>query len=149
MMWETPVPIFEDEDEDQLISEFVRLSALYPTYSAYEVAQVVFKGLKDPIMRANQAAMQWSSDLTIKERIRKAALVGANQQEIDSKETKLRKLEAIYNDPNIKAADRIKALELHAKISGDIDGDGDDDKKAGGGVVLNFIRREDPVSDAA
>jgi hypothetical protein len=79
MSWETPVPIFEDEDEDALISKFVEMSAAYPNYSPMTIANHVFANLKDPTLRANQAAVQWSGRLDILERIRIAKLNGCRE----------------------------------------------------------------------
>lgn len=139
-MWEAAVPIFDDEDENELISEFVRLSALYPKKQATEITAYIFKNLRDPFPRANQAAMRWAEDLEISERIRKAKLNGGTEPEpIDDKETMLRKIEAWYNDEDAKLADRIKAAELHAKIAGHIDGDDEDVAKLGRrAIVINY-----------
>ena len=141
-MWDTPVPIFEDENEDELITRFVELSARYNDYSAFEICGVVFKGLKEPDLRANQAAMVWSKSLEIKERIRQARLNGGEEPNpLDSKEAKLRKLEAIYNNEENSLRERIKAIELHAEIQGEIkkpSDSGDDKEKARVPIVMNF-----------
>jgi hypothetical protein len=126
-MWNTPVPIFEDEDEDKLISEFVKLCALYPDREPFEITAYIFKDLRDPTMRANQAALVWSKDLEILERIRLAKLHGVNETPIDSKETKLRKLEAIYNDEKLALRERLKAFELHSQLQGEIKKPSDDE----------------------
>jgi len=137
-MWETPVPIFEDEDEDELIAKFVDLSARYKDRDAYEITAYIFKNLREPT-RALQAATIWSSDLGIKERIEAIRRQGFDTTPIDSKETKLRKLEAIYNNEDIAARDRLKALELHAQIQGEIKKPGDEeDADKPRTVVLKF-----------
>lgn len=120
-MWTAPVPIFEEEDEESLIADFVKMSALYPKYSVFEICQHIFKDLREPDLRANQAALQWSKDLAILERIRQARLNGGVEVlPIDSKENKLKKLEAIYNDPETGIKDKLAALRLHAEIQGEI-----------------------------
>lgn len=120
-MWTAPVPIFEEEDEESLIANFVKMSALYPKYSAFEICQHIFKDLREPDLRANQAALQWSKDLTILERIRQARLNGGDEPApVDSKEAKLKKLEAIYNDNEVGMKDRLAAMRLHAEMSGEI-----------------------------
>jgi len=128
-MWESPVPIFDDEDEAELIARFVELSARYPDHSPFEVTGVVFKHLRDPIMRSNQAAQIWSHDLDIIERIRQARLNGG--EEVKPPETKLQKLaklEAMYNDEKTPVRERLKAIELHARMQNEIDDDtGSDD----------------------
>lgn len=137
-MWDAPVPIFDDEDEQEFINEFVKLSARYPNHEPIQITAYIFKNRRDPFPRANQAALVWSQDLEVQEKIRQAKLTGGVEETpVDDKNTKLRKLEAIYNDEDVKPADRIKALELHAKISGEIDGDEDGDKPRGF-PVFNF-----------
>ncbi len=138
-MWETPVPIFDDEDEDELIGRFVKLSARYPDREPMEICGVIFENLQDPIMRANQAAMIWSKDLDIIERIEAAKLNGGEEEKpVETKAMKLRKLEALYNDGKLPVRDRLKAIELHARITGEIDGEGGDDNKARRTPVFNF-----------
>ncbi len=156
-MWDTPVPIFEDEDEGQLVNEFVRLSALYEDkgYEPYQIAQVVFEGLRDPIMRANQAAMVWSKDLAILERIRQAKLVGpADKEIIQSKEEWERRMLAVIEDSKLTSQEkkaRIDGLNSIAKARNWVDGEDDGKKGHSGGVVLNFIRdpRSDEIPNAA
>lgn len=120
-MWNVAPVIFEDEDEERLIADFVTYSARYPERDPFEIAAYVFRNQRDNELRANQAAMIWSKDLPILERIRTARLNGgAEPSAVESKESKLKKLEAIYNDDGIKTADRLKAMELHAQIQGEI-----------------------------
>ena len=120
-MWSAPVPIFEEEDEAELIARFVEFSARYPKYSAYEICKHIFKDLRDPDLRAGQAAAQWSIDLEILERINQAKLNGgAEPKPLDTKEEKLKKLEAIYNDPEVAMKERLAAMRLHAEIQGEI-----------------------------
>lgn len=120
-MWNVAPVIFEDEDEERLIADFVTYSARYPDRDPFEIAAYVFRNQRDNELRANQAAMIWSKDLPIQERIRTARLNGgAEPSPVESKESKLKKLEAIYNDDSIKTADRLKAMELHAQIQGEI-----------------------------
>jgi hypothetical protein len=151
-MWDTPVPIFDDEDEDEFISRFVELSAQYgDKFPAPAITWEIFKNRRDPEMRSNQAAMVWSRDLSILERIRVAKLNGGVEPKpVDTREQKLRKLEAIYNNEEMPVRERIKAIELHAKITGELD-DGDDDGNDGRRpIVMNFgIDPRSRVADAA
>lgn len=119
-MWSNPVPIFEDEDEEALISQFVELSVAHPHRSEFELCQYIFRDLRDPALRSGQAAIAWKIDLDIQERIRKLKLQGDDKAEIETKATKLRVLEQIYNNTETSAKDRIAAIELHAKIQGEI-----------------------------
>lgn len=138
-MWETPVPIFDDEDEAELIARFVQMSARYADREPMEICGVIFKNLRDPIMRANQAAMNWSKDLDIIERIHLARLNGGEEEKpVETKAMKLRKLEAMYNDEKMNPRERLKAIELHARITGEIDGEGGDDNKSRRTPVFNF-----------
>jgi hypothetical protein len=150
MSWDAPLIIFEDEDEDELINEFIRLSALYPAYEPFEIAQVVFENLKDPTFRANHAAMKWSSNLSIKKRIDEArAGIGITGEVIKDKDDWERRVLATIQDATLNAQEkkvRIDGYNAIAKVRGYIDGE-DDNKRGAGGVVLNFIR--DPRSDAA
>lgn len=120
-MWTTKPVIFEDEDEESLKADFIRLCAIYPNQDIFEIAAYVFRNQRDSEMRAQQAAMIWNKDIEVLERIRKAKLNGGEEPNpIDSKEDKLRKLQAFYDDDANKLADRIKAMELHAQIQGEI-----------------------------
>lgn len=75
-MW-NDLLFFEDEDEGELIDKFVKFSAIYKNrYTAFEICQHIFSGLRDPVLRAGQAANKWSNDLEIKERIRNAVVNG-------------------------------------------------------------------------
>lgn len=74
--------IYENESEDELLNEFIRLSALYPEYSPYDIAAEVFKGKVDPWARSMQAAQVWSNSLEVRERIR---LAKANRNSATSK----------------------------------------------------------------
>ena len=54
---------------------------------------------------------------------------GVEADHIDSAEDKMRKLEAIYNDDNVKVADQISAMALHHELQQHVDrvkaGEGD------------------------
>ena len=120
-MWNQPVTIFEDEDEDALKSEFIRLTALHPSRTPDEIAAYVFRNQRDPGLRSAQAAMVWLKDIDVLERIRQARLNGGVEPVgIDSLEAKLRKLQAFYDDETNDMKDRLNAMRLHAEMSGQI-----------------------------
>lgn len=120
-MWNDAPTIFDDEDEEALKADFIRLVALYPQQPIFEVAAYVFRFQRDPELRSQQAAMIWQKDIEVQERIRKARINGGEEPApIESKEDKLRKLQAIYDDETVKVPDRLKAFELHAQIQGEI-----------------------------
>jgi hypothetical protein len=120
-MWTAPVLLFDDEDEEALKAEFVRLSALYPNYPAGDIAKVVFKDLRDPILRSQQAAEAWSSDLDVKERIRAARLNGGTEPKaILTKEDHIRKLQVIADDETQPLKERLAAHRLIAEMQGHV-----------------------------
>lgn len=120
-MWTVAPVIFEDEDEEQLKADFIRLRALYPNQDQFEIARYVFRHQVDPELRSQQAAMIWSKDIEVIERIRLASLNGGEEPSpIETKDDKLRKLQAIYNDEQVTVTNRLKAFELHAQIQGEI-----------------------------
>jgi hypothetical protein len=120
-MWNQPVAIFEDEDEDALKADFIRLCAVYPNQDIFEIASYVFRNQRDPLLRSQQAAMVWGKDLEVMERIRQARLNGGVEpSSIDDKETKLRKLQAFYDNEENDMKDRLAAMRLHAEMSGEI-----------------------------
>lgn len=141
MSWETPVPIFEDEDEEFLVSEFVRLSAQYHTFPPTAITGEIFKELREP-SRALQAATIWSNNLGIMERIR---LARANKEVdglIKSKhEWELKQL-ALLEDNTIGVQEKKVRMEIYnsiAKSRGWLDGeDGDDGERRGRVVNVNF-----------
>jgi hypothetical protein len=120
-MWNVDPVIFEDEDEEALKANFVRLSALYPQQGAFDIAAYVFKNQRDPEMRGQQAAMIWTKDLEIQERIREARLNGGNEPSpIPTKEQRLRQLQALFEDPETAVKDKIGLARLIAEIQGEI-----------------------------
>jgi hypothetical protein len=120
-MWSQPVTIFEDEDEDALKGEFIRLSALHPTRTPDEIATYVFRNQRDPGLRSAQAAMVWLKDIDVLERIRQARLNGGVEPGgIHTLEEKLRKLQVLYEDESQDLKDRLAAMRLHAEMSGQI-----------------------------
>lgn len=111
-MWTAPVPFFEDEDEEAIVGDFVTMSARYPKYSAFDICQHIFKDLRDPEMRANQAALQWSKDLTILERIRQARLNGGFEQSAKlTKEQLQAKILSVTEDDNLTTQEKKIRLE--------------------------------------
>lgn len=120
-MWNVAPVMFEDEDEEQLKADFITYSARYPDVEPFEIGAYVFRHQRDPEMRSQQAVMIWLKDLDVKERIRLAKLNGGVEDKgVETKEDKLRKLEAIYNDADVSVSQRLKAMELHAQIQGEI-----------------------------
>jgi hypothetical protein len=110
----TKVPIFDGEDEDELKADFVKFSALYPKYSAFEVGEHVFRNLPDPISRGQQAGAVWGKDLEIKERIR-VYHSGESDKSDTRTENLIKEAWLIATDPGTDPRDRVKALELIAR----------------------------------
>jgi hypothetical protein len=135
-MWSAAVPFFDDENEAELKRQFVEFSARYPDQTIFSITQYIFRSLRDPEARANQAALVWSNDLEIKERIRKAKMNGgAEPESIDDDEAYYREVLAEARNPENSAAVRYKYHELAAKLKGRIKepadaGKSDDSKRA-------------------
>ncbi len=119
MSWDAPILLFEGEDEEALKAEFIRLSAIYPAYPPYEIAQVVFKGLRDPLLRSQQAADVWIADLEVKERIRQARLNGGVEpRPILTKEQQIAQLQALAEDSQTPVKEKLLAHRLIAEMQG-------------------------------
>ena len=118
-MWTAPVPILDDEDEAELIARFVEYSARYPNETPFAITEYVFRYLRDPAARANQAAMVWSNDLEIRERIRIARDNGGTEPKVLTEEQKmLAKCDAEANNQDNSATVRYKYFELACKMRG-------------------------------
>jgi hypothetical protein len=102
-MWTDPVTILDGEDEETLIKRFVELSAAYPTYSIFEIAQETFRGLPDAELRSGQAAIAWGNSLAIKERIRKRKRGEVEEVEEYTKEDWLAEILAVTRDTLLTA----------------------------------------------
>jgi len=119
-MWDTaasPVPIFEDENEAELIKAFVEMSARYPQYPSFAICQHIFRDLRDPGLRANQAALQWSQDLVILERIRQAKLNGNREVEALTKEALQAKIFTTIEDETLGSQEKKVRLEGYMNIA--------------------------------
>jgi hypothetical protein len=120
-MFANPVLIFEDEDEAALKSRFVEVAAKFPEHTMVDVAVHVFRNLRDPLLRAQDAAVKWGNDLEIKERIRQARILGAEEGEpLLSRPQRIKALEQIALNHNLEAKDRIAAFRLIAEQNGEV-----------------------------
>jgi hypothetical protein len=120
-MWNAQPVIFEDEDEEKLKADFIRLCALYPSQDIFEIASYVFRHQRDPEMRSQQAGMIWSKDIEIQERIRLARLNGGKEAApIPDKAARLQMLQTIFEDESQAAKDRLAAARLISEIQGEI-----------------------------
>lgn len=106
-MWNAPVIIFDDENEDELINEFIRLRAQFPNRDVYEITAHIFRNLKDPELRSAQAAMQWNKDLAIADRIENYK----QDQEEYTKEKWQDEILAVTRDGKLTAQDRKSRLD--------------------------------------
>jgi hypothetical protein len=110
------VPLFDDENEEVLVSEFVRLSSKYgATYTAQDIAKQVFKDLREP-NRYLQVATIWANDLDIKERI--SDYSNGVDKTLDSQESYIKQLETMAANTMNPIKERIEALKLAAQIQG-------------------------------
>lgn len=120
-MWNTPPVIFDNEDEEALKADFIRLCALYPERTIFEIASYVFRNQVDPELRSSQAAQIWNKDLEVLERIRLAKVNGGVEPKaIPDKSIRLQQLQSIAEDTDVSAKDRIAAARLVAEMEGEI-----------------------------
>lgn len=120
-MWNVAPVIFEDEDEEALKANFIRLCALYPNQPVFDIASYVFRNQQDPELRSQQAAMIWQKDIEVQERIRLARLNGGEEAKpIPSKEKRLEQLQAIFESDETSVKDKLAAARLIAEIQGEI-----------------------------
>lgn len=113
-----PIIFFDGESESDLREEFIQLSAKHGgNFTAVDVARHVFKDLKEPELRAVQAASVWGRDLGVQEAIRVAMLLGAKNGEDDDE---VRILRQIAENAHASDKDRIAAVMGIAAIKGKI-----------------------------
>jgi hypothetical protein len=115
-----PLIFFDGEDETALKAKFVELSAKHKgIYNAYEVAQYVFRDLKEPEVRALQAAQYWGKDLAVLEAIDQAIALGPS--DVDTSEAQLkRRLLQLADTHHASVRDRVAALRVIAEMQGNI-----------------------------
>jgi hypothetical protein len=107
----TDLILFPGEDEEKLKSEFIKLAAIYRgRYTHYELAQHVFKDLKEPELRAGQAGVLWAKDIDMQERIRIKIANGVDPIEL-SKDGLQAKILAVTEDPNLTSQDKKATLD--------------------------------------
>ena len=116
-MLDAPVPIFEDEDEDELKSRFVEMSVAFPNHMPIAITHEIFKNLRDPEMRANQAAIQWSRSLEILERIRQAKLNGGKEPKTLTKVELQNKILACVEDESISYSEKKARIDGYMSIA--------------------------------
>jgi hypothetical protein len=68
MTWTDGPIIYEDEDENALIDDFVKVAIDFPNHTHFDWAKEVFAKLRDP-HRFQQAAVYWNNQLSIQKRI--------------------------------------------------------------------------------
>lgn len=115
--WQQTVVFFEGEDAEAIKTAFVETSARYPHRSAYEIAQYVFRELKDPALRAGKAAEIWANDIEVLERIRVLILKGPAVADASEAEL-LRRALQIADDADTPSKDRIAAIRLAGELQG-------------------------------
>jgi hypothetical protein len=108
---------YDDEDEAALKARFVDLWAVHKERSAYEVAQYVFKDLKEPELRADKAAQVWSKDLDVLEQIRLRRL-NPEGNGLASKEKTAAEILALAQNNKIGDKERVAAYRLYSDVMG-------------------------------
>lgn len=117
-MWNNGPTILEGEDEAALRDSFARLVAKYPNQDVFEIGEYVFKDLKDPGLRGQQAAMIWIKDVEVKELISKYRSGQVDVSEVPTKDQAAMLAWSLANDPAADKKDRIAALNLFGQLNG-------------------------------
>jgi hypothetical protein len=117
-MWNNGPTILEGEDELALRDEFAKLVAKYPNQDPFEIGEYVFRNLKDPGLRGQQAAMFWLKDVEVKELISKYRTGQAGGEAIPTKDQAAMLAWSLANDPAADKKDRIAALNLFGQLNG-------------------------------
>lgn len=106
-MWNDEPLIFDDEDEEALKTKYVNLKHRYKNkYSDIEIADEVFRGLRDPLLRGRQAIAIWSRNLELQERIRMLDLFGENHKIIKSEEEYQAAVLATIQDDSLSSQEK-------------------------------------------
>ncbi len=120
-MWNAAVTLFDDEDEDALIERFVDYSARWTDYDPISICRHIFKDMRDNELRAGQAAIAWSTDLAIRERIDQRKLNGKPGAEAVTKENLQAKILAATEDSHLSHHDKKAKIEgymAYAQLNG-------------------------------
>lgn len=118
-VWQ-PLIFFDGEDEEGLKTLFIQTSARHynnPNFDMYDVAKLVFRDLKEPGLRAMQAADYWSKDIEIQDAIINLVNYG---DEVDAKKKRIALLMKIAENPRSNDKDRISAIRVAAELEGEI-----------------------------
>lgn len=117
-MWKNGPTILEGEDELALRDEFAKLVAKYPNQDPFEIGEYVFRDLKDPGLRGQQAAMFWIKDIEVKELISNYRSGQSGSEAIPSKDQAALLAWSLASDPAADKKDRIAALNLFGQLNG-------------------------------
>lgn len=117
--WRNEVLFFPGEDAEAIKTRFVEVCAQHQNrFTPFEVAQYVFKHLREPQLRAGQAAELWGSDLDVLERVRMLMTKGSEKPDVGDSDDIVSRAYKIADDPHTENKDRINALTLIARIKG-------------------------------
>lgn len=118
-VWE-PLIFFPDEDEAEIKARFVEVAARFygnPNFDKYDYAKWVFRDLREPALRAMQAADYWGKDIDIQQ----AILNLVNYKgEIEGKAKRIALLMSIAEDNSAQTKDRIAAIRVASELEGEI-----------------------------
>lgn len=139
MSWGAPI-FYDDEDESALRAEFVRLSALWPHYDAYEIAKTAFRnlGARDPETRCLRAADFWKGQLEVQDEIRKARL-GVKTEAVPTREEIALRLVAIGDNSGTAEKERVSAYKAAAEVLGYVSKGAAEGSGKGGGNVNEVL----------
>lgn len=147
MSWGEPPLIYDEEDEAALKARFVELSALHPNRTPEEIGRFIFKDLRDPGFRGEDAGMKWSRELDIIERIRLARLNGGREvlPELPPKEVVLNEILTLARDPRTDPKDAHALYRTFLETQGHIvkqEAKTIDKKVAPAWPVINFVQAD-------
>lgn len=115
-MWSEQATFYEGEDEAALRDEFARLVAKYPQQDPYQIAHHVFKKLKDPFSRSQQACMNWMADVEVLELITRYRR--GEGDGVATKEEAFKLAWAIANGTVAATKEQVAALKLFGEMQG-------------------------------
>jgi hypothetical protein len=135
---------FPGEDPEALKTRFVELCVSFgDRFTHYQIAQTVFKNLKDPELRAGKAAEVWGNDLEVLERIKTGIREGLETPDANLPAL-IRRAIAIADADYTEPKDRISAIRLAGELQGLVKKSVDTKVAMSGGIDLAKLAEKLP-----
>lgn len=139
--FDSPLVIYEDENEEDLRAEYVRLMCKWRTsYTPEQVCQFIFRNLRSPD-RYIVAAQLWANDLELRSDV--DDLINGRSENLDVKDNLKAQLQAIVDLTSTPAKEKIAAIQLMAQMEGLIIKQIDKKNTNAGEVMQRIIFVED------